>query len=196
MKPRARYLCAAALLGCATLMFDACAERQPDHFYVLSAQPSAPAGARTAPATAVVLRVNVASVFDRVEMTLNTSQDSVSILEHARWAAPLSDLMRDTLARDLEARRSDLLVTGQRSGHPDTPSTRVAVDVVQLNLRLDQGASFEARWHIVGPGRDQTGGDVFTAASGAGAADGHAALADALSRCLGSLADRLIEQMK
>jgi len=185
MKPSLAALCFATLLC-------ACATSRPDQFYILSTQPPASAAPRTAPITQVSLQVAVPSLFDRAEMIMNTSGDGVLVLEHERWAAPLSDLVRQTLARDLEARRSDLLVSGASVGDP---VIKVAVDIVQMTMRNGEGTSIEAHWHIVDSrtGKDQLGGEVFSATSGQ---DDYAALARALSRCLGLLADRLDGQLR
>jgi uncharacterized protein len=187
VKPRLAVICTLALLG-------ACAAQQPDHFYILSTQPPAPGIARTSPATPVLLRVALAPVFDRSALMLNTSPGGVSILEHDRWAAPLSDLMRETLARNLEARRSDLVVSSQGAAHSDGPAVRISVDVVQVVAQSGANAGIEAHWHIVDArsGKDQWGGEVLSASSSLA---GYAGVAEALSRCLGSLADRLISQM-
>jgi uncharacterized protein len=186
--------CIGALLCCLILPLGACASRQPDHFYLLGTRPSAPAAARTLPVTAVLLGVSLPPVSDRAEMMLSTAPDRIAILEHDRWAAPLSDLMRQTLARDLEARRSDLLVGRPGIAHTDTPAVRISVDILHVILQPGVGASIEAHWRIVDAarGKDSAGGDTFAAASNS---EDYAALADSLSRCLGSLADRLIAQM-
>jgi uncharacterized protein len=180
---------------CIMGVLSACATRQADHFYVLSTQPPGAGSARTSPITPLVLRVAVSPVFDRAEMIVNTSPDGVAILEHERWAAPLSDLMRQSLARNLEARRSDLLVSGQGVAHANEPVAHISVDIVQLTAYLGGRASIEAHWSIVDPrsGKDRAGGEVFTASSNQ---PDYAALADAISRCLGSLSDRLVEQLK
>jgi uncharacterized protein len=185
---RLAILCMLGLLG-------ACAERPADHFYILNTQPAGAGTARTSPATQAILRVAVPPMFDRAEMIVNISPDGVSILEHERWAAPLPDLMRQTLGRDLEARRSDLLVSSPDAGHSNQPALQVSVDVVQITAHLGGAASIEAHWRIVDPrtGKDQPGGEVFNASSNR---DDYTALAQALSQCLGSLADRLIEQLK
>jgi uncharacterized protein len=188
VKSRLAAFCIMGVLG-------ACTTSQPDHFYVLSTEPPGARSARTSPVTPLVLRVAVSPVFDRAEMMVNTSPDGVAILEHERWAAPLSDLVRQTLARNLEARRSDLLVSGQGAGRANGPAALISVDIVQLTAYLGGPASIEAHWNIVDPrtGQDRAGGEAFTATS---SEHDHAALAQALSQCLGSLADRLIEQLK
>lgn len=170
-------------------MVCACATRQPDHFYVLITEPQDASVARSTPALQATLTVTVPSVVDRPEMLLNTSPEGIIALEHERWAAPLTDLVTQTLARDLEIRRSDLLIAGQGVNH-GAAGVRVAVDLVELTLRTGQRASIETRWRIFDArtGKDFVGGEAFTAPINPG---GYADVARGLSDCLALLADRL-----
>jgi uncharacterized lipoprotein YmbA len=181
--------------GCFLSLLCACATSRPDHFYILSAQPPGASEARTTPATQVWLRVTLPSSVDRSEMILNTSTNGVVVLEHERWAAPLADLVTQTLARDLERRRSDLLVAGQSVGHSGEAAVKVTVDLVQMTVRRGERASVEAHWRIIDPrtGRDVVGSEAFGAPL---AQDGYAAVPQALSECLGLVADRLVGQMR
>jgi uncharacterized lipoprotein YmbA len=127
-------------------------------------------------------------------MILNTSADGVIVLEHERWAAPLTDLVTQTLAQDLERRRGDLLVAGQNGSRPGGTPIKITVDVVQMSVRRGERASIEAHWRILDPrtGKEVAGGEVFSAPLGS---DGSPGIAQALSECLGLLADRLVGQM-
>ncbi len=183
-------LMAVALL----VLLSACATRRPDHFYVLSAQPSGVSQARTAPATRVTLRVTLPSLVDRPAMILDTPADGITVLEHERWGAPLVDLVTQTLARDLERRRGDMLVADPATDRSGGAAVKIAVDVVQMTVHRGERASIEAHWRILDPhtGKNVVGGEVFGAAL---SQNDYAAIAQALSECLGLLADRLVEQM-
>jgi uncharacterized lipoprotein YmbA len=128
-------------------------------------------------------------------MILNTSTNGVIVLEHERWAAPLADLVTQTLARDIERRRSDLLVADPSVRHPAEAAVRVTIDLVQMTVRKGERASIEAHWRIVDPrpGGDVVGSEVFSAPL---AQDDYATVPQALSDCLGLLADRLVGQMR
>ena len=180
---------------CILSLLSACATSRPDHFYILSTQPQGASEARSTPATQVALRVTLPSLVDRSEMILDTSADGVIVLEHERWAAPLADLVTQTLAQDLERRRSDLLVAAQSVNYASGPVIKVAVDVVQMTVHRSERASIETHWRILDPrtGKDEMGGEVFSAPI---RQDGYAAVAQALSECLGLLADRLVGQMR
>lgn len=172
------------------ILLSACASH-PDHFYILSTQPAGAGEARTSPVALAALRVTLPSVVDRPEMVLNTSADDVIVQEHQRWAAPLADLVTQTLARDLERRRSDLLVADSSVNRSSGSVVKINVDVVQLTVHRGRQASIEAHWRILDPrtGKEAVGGDVFSAPLGQ---DDYAAVAQALSQCLGLLADRLV----
>jgi uncharacterized lipoprotein YmbA len=117
------------------------------------------------------------------------------VLEHERWAAPLADLVTQTLGRDLERRRSDLLVAGHNVSPSGAAAVKVTVDLVQMTVRRGEQASIEAHWRILDPrtGADTVGSEMFRAPV---AQDGYAAVPQALSECLGLLADRLVGQLR
>ena len=183
------------ILAAASALFllSACAGH-PDRFYILSTQPAGAGQARTLPAVPAVLKVTLPSVVDRPEMVLSTSADDVMVQEHERWAAPLADLVTQTLARDLERRRSDLLVADSSVNRPGGSAVKINVDVVQLTVHRGREAGIEAHWRILDPrtGKEVTGGDVFSSPLGQ---DDYAAAAQGLSRCLALLADRLVAEM-
>jgi uncharacterized lipoprotein YmbA len=176
---------------CLTGLLCACVGHQPDHFYILSAQPQGASAARTAPLTQVALKVVLPSLVDRPEMILNTSADGIVVLEHERWAAPLADLLTQALARDLEQRRTDLLI----ANHGNDARIKILIDIVQVTIRRGQRAGIEAHWRIIGahPGAETVGGDVFSAPLGE---QDYAAVPRALSDCVALLADRLAEQLQ
>jgi uncharacterized lipoprotein YmbA len=176
---------------CLISLLSACVAHRADHFYILSPQPQGASAARTEPLTQVTLKVALPSLVDRSEMIVNTSTDGIVVLEHERWAAPLADLMTQALARNIEQRRSDLLV----AAHANNAGIKIAVDVVQMTIRIGQRASIEAHWRIIGAhgGTEVVGAGVFSAPA---AAQDYAAVAQAVSECLGLLADRLVEKMK
>ena len=180
-------------LGCLALLC-ACATRRPDHFYILSVQPPGASEARTAPATQVALRVTLPSLVDRSEMILNTTATGITVLEHERWASPLADLVTQTLRLDLERRRSDVLVA-PGIGRSGTAGVTLTIDLVQVTVRKGDRASIEAHWRILDTrtGGDTVGSGVFSAPV---AQEDYAAVPQALSECLGLLADRLAGQLR
>jgi uncharacterized lipoprotein YmbA len=88
-----------------------------------------------------------------------------------------------------------MLVAGRSTGRPGDAAAKVTVDLVQVTVRRGERASIEAHWRISDPrtGGDVVGSEVFSAAL---AQDDYAAVPQALSACLGLLADRLAGQMR
>ena len=172
------------------MLLSACVSSRPDHFYILSELPQATSAAKPAPTLQASLKVTLPALVDRPEMLLNTSADGVIVLEHERWAAPLDDLVTQTLARDLEQRRPDMLVAARDLDRSRGTAIKITVDIVQMTVRKGGQAAIAAQWRILDPraGTEIVGADKFSAALGQ---DGYAAVAKSLSECLALLADRL-----
>jgi uncharacterized lipoprotein YmbA len=195
-------MASALLAGCASA---------PDRFYTLSVAGtatgvSAPLGARGATlpgtgatgagggetATPVRLAVTVPALVDRNELVMQTGANGVAIFEHERWAAPLAGQAQLILSRDLEARRSDLII-GERT-LAGAATISIVVDLVRMEARRGGPAVIEAQWRIHEPsaGADRLGSAVL---SGAGRVEAGADLAAAYSADLGLLADRLLQEI-
>jgi uncharacterized lipoprotein YmbA len=179
---------------CAVGLLCACASSSPDHFYILSAQPPAAAPAATTPSIPVVLKVTLPSLVDRPEMILNTGGDGVAVLEHERWGAPLADLIVQTLGRDIERRRGDLLAGGLGGVRTNSAAIKITVDVVQMTARKGDRVAIETHWRIIDVRRssDVVGTETFSAPMG----EDFSGIAQALSVCLGQLTNRLVAQIQ
>jgi uncharacterized lipoprotein YmbA len=118
----------------------------------------------------------------------------VSVLEHERWAAPMSELLAQTLARDLEQRRADVLVGDRGFDQSGVPSIKIKVDVVQLTVQRGGRATLEAHWRIIDPAAnaDEIGGETYSTPLDS---DSYAAIARAFSAVLSSLAERLAAKL-
>ena len=175
-------------------LLSACATSRPDHYYILNSEPSSATQARETPATQVALSVSLPSLVDRSQMVLNTTADGVLVLEHERWAAPLTDLVTQALAQDLERRRSDLLVAGHGAVRASGPAIQITIAVLQMTVRKGDKASIETHWRILGMrnGKEEVGGEVFSAPM---RQDNYASVAQSLSECVALLADRLVAEM-
>jgi uncharacterized protein len=185
--PCARRL-RAACLGAAAILAG-CAGQQ-DHFYALTTLPENAPAATAAFTTHVILTISLPPVVDRRQMVIATSADQLLVLEHERWAAPLSDLVMQTLGRDLEQRRADVLVADRGFDQPSLIPVKIRVDIVHMSVRAGGQATLEAHWRVVDARRntDEVGGETFTSPVAGG---DYAAVARAFSNDLSSLADRL-----
>jgi hypothetical protein len=175
----------AAVAGCAG---------QADHFYALSVIPRTSRPPTASFATHVVLHVSIPDTLDRREMVVDEAGDRILVLEHERWAAPLSDIVTQTLARDIEQRRPDVLVAGRDFDQASLKLVHIKVDLVRMSANRGGSAALEAHWRIIDPAAqaDLLGGETFTAPI---AGDDYASVARAFSACLASLADRLVAQL-
>jgi uncharacterized lipoprotein YmbA len=185
-----RHIIEAAAIG-AFLLLCACAS-EPDHFYTLNILPADARSGPTSPTVHVLLSVDVPALVDRPQMVLRTSDNGIAVLDHQRWAVPLSDQVLQTLARDIESRRSGLLVGDRGFDRGGAAPVTIKVDIVRLSARLAGDVLMEAHWRIVdaSAGIDDLGSDVFN--SPVDGAD-YAAVARAYSRVLSALADKLTE---
>ena len=182
MKQLCILLC--ALLG-------SCALSSHDHFYALDVRSSHALEARSAFVMQVNLRVSLPVMVDRSELVLGDSA-GVSILEHERWAGPLSEQVTTTLGQDIEARRQNVIVASRSVSQPDGPMTSIAVDIVQLTLQSSVGAKIEVRWRVQHGNDVNQGRETFMSAAQVAGFQG---LVAALDTCLEKLADRLVLQL-
>ncbi len=182
-----RRLSAACLVGAAILA--GCAG-QRDHFYALTTLPENAPAATAAFTTHVMLTISLPPTVDRRQMVIATSADQLLVLEHERWVAPLSDLVAQTLGRDLEQRRADVLVADRGFDQPSLIPVKIRVDIVRMSVRAGGQATLETHWRIVDARRntDEVGGETFE--SPVSGAD-YAAVARAFSIDVSSLAERL-----
>jgi uncharacterized lipoprotein YmbA len=187
---RARSAPAFAL---AAMLLASCAS-QPDHFYALNTVPGKVRPPATGFKTHVLLGISIPSLVDRRQMVLDASADQILMLEHERWAAPLSDLVTQTLARDIEERRIDVLVADRGFDQAGVEPVRIKVDIVRMSARRGGQAALESHWRIVDSAAktDLIGGETFTAPI---EGDDYAAIARAYSSCVAALADRLVEKL-
>jgi uncharacterized lipoprotein YmbA len=174
------------------IVMEGCATRHVDHFYTLAVQPSGSRESRTVFAREVSLHIMLPSLIDRGELVL-ADRGEVAVLEHERWAAPLTDQLTATLGQDIEQRRADLIV-GPNMDKPGLPQVKIFVEVVQFSARRGGAVSIETHWRVVdaGSGRVSLGRNVFTALA---ASQDYSDVASALSSCLGQLADRLVMEL-
>jgi uncharacterized protein len=179
---------------CALVLLTGCVTRQRDHFYVLDAQPSGARESRSQFDRQITLRVTVPSLVDRAEMVLASPSGGVAVMDHERWAAPLADLVTAALARNIEQRRSDVVVLSKTADHAGIPVVRMTVDIDQITARLGNQLIVETHWRVIDAhtGRELLGRDTFLSPQ---PAQSYAEISAALSACIASLADRLAAQI-
>lgn len=180
------------LAGCAILLASCAAH--PDRFYGLTTLPRAALPPAAGYATRILLSTSIPSVVDRRELIVDAPDDRILVLEQERWAAPLSDLVHQTLARDIEQRRADVLVADRAFDQAGVKPVRIKVEIVRMSARRGGQATLEAHWRIQDAAAqlDLLGGASFSSPI---EGDDYASIARAFSLCLASLADRLAEKL-
>jgi uncharacterized lipoprotein YmbA len=142
----------ASFAAVAALALGGCAGNQaPDRFHTLLPAERAPAAAATAAPGAAALYVDVLPVrvpaqVDHAQWVLRQPDDSLLLLEHERWAAPLPDELRSALVEALGARWG---ATDVRSVAAPAPAVwRLRVDVQRFESLPGREARLEAAWSL------------------------------------------------
>jgi hypothetical protein len=175
--------------ACACLLLAACTSER-DRFYTLETLPEGARAGASTPTVHALLSVSVPALVDRSEMVVNTSDTGIMVLDHERWALPLSDQVSQTLARDIEKRRADVLIGDRGFDQAGSPPVTMKIDIVRMAALQHRRVSVEAHWRIVDEsvGLDQIGSNSFEAPLDG---DDYAAVAKAYSQVLSELADTL-----
>jgi len=118
--------------------------------------------------------------------------DQLVVSDQNQWAAPLDELVRRALTQDLQGRLTANSVLAP--GDPTRPGTRFLTLHVQRFMANDAGeVTLEADWNLQqagrsGPVRHES---IRTRVHGRGGD----AIAEAMSRALAELADRIVVAM-
>ena len=129
----------------------------PTVFLVLAPMESSPEPA----AAGAMQRLGVGPVtlpryLDRPQLVTRTSATELRVHEHARWSAPLSELISESLAEQLRAQLG--LEEAVRYPWPITspPPLAIRIEVQQFEAVLPDSAVLRARWEVL----DAAGGRV------------------------------------
>ena len=166
-----------------------CGSSPKTHFYTLDAEPasgaitSAPVNARLE-----VDHVTLPATLDRQSMVRQKAGNQLDISDQDRWAAPLDELIRRALTDDLRHRLPP--ETMLAPGDPTPPGTRTLMVNVQRFMADASGhVILEVDWSIQRHGRTVAPHHEMIRVPLSGE-DGQQ-VADAMSRALGELADRI-----
>jgi uncharacterized lipoprotein YmbA len=172
------------------LMLTACGHSPPTRYFSLDAVPPSAPLATTDMAPVQLGAVRLPATLDRPEIVAQDAQYRLAVRENDHWGAPLAPMIRRTLAQDLLARlpRGSFVLPGA----PAPAGARgIVVTVLELRANTDGRMTFEGSWTL-------TSGEAATAVMTQDvsltepmASADSPAIADALSRVLGRLADRI-----
>jgi hypothetical protein len=185
---RFRAVAAVMLAGVLT----ACGSSPPSHYYELSAEPDpAPVAQAGYPTRTVAIgEVKLPGALDRPQLARQIGPNQLEYAESDRWAGPLDDMVRRVLAADLRP----LLPAGTALVASDSSAPAgltVAVEVSRFDADKAGRVMLDATWETLDKNARVTGApraaNIVEPASGSDAA----AVAAAMSRALGRLADTI-----
>jgi uncharacterized protein len=175
------------------LALGGCGSSPPTHFYTLDPVPARQSDRGLATGAPIeVGHVELPATLDRNSMVTGGVGDQLVVSDQNRWAAPLDELVRRALTQDLQARLAPGSVLAP--GDPTRPGTRILVLNVQRFMANDAGeVTLETDWNLQragrpGPVRHES---IRTRVEGRGGD----AVAEAMSRALGELTDRIVVAM-
>jgi len=185
----------ARIVACAwalplTLALAACGHSPPTRYFSLDAvPPRAPlATQRMAPVQLGAVRVPAA--LDRPEIVAHGAGHRLAVREDDHWGAPLAEMMRRALAQDLLAR-----LPAGTFVLPEAPAPAGArgIVVTVLDLRADPNGALtlEGSWTLTAGEPPRAVTTQTVALTEPMSSSDSAAIADALSRVLARLADRI-----
>ncbi|WP_053570370.1 PqiC family protein [Caballeronia cordobensis] len=173
----------------ASMLLHGCANSPKTQYVTLNVTPG-DALPVVQPMDPVQPALHIPQALDRPEVVTQAAPNRFEISETERWAAPLAQLMRLTLARDLETRLPGGGLVFPESPVPDGTRALV-VTVIDIGMPADGELTLQAEWALVSrsPVRTEFAqrATLRSPLTGAGAE----AKAAALSRALGKLADEI-----
>lgn len=133
----------------AALTLAGCASSVPTRFHTLLPAPVGSMGARSAPDVRYdLVTVSVPAQVDQPQIVLRGPDDTMTALEHDRWAAPLADEIRAAVRQRIDLALSDLPSTA-------TPVAvapwRIALDVQRFDSMLGRAVQLQVGWSLQAP---------------------------------------------
>ncbi|SAL86045.1 hypothetical protein AWB68_07891 [Caballeronia choica] len=172
------------------ILLHGCAHSPATHYVTLSSVPARAPLAAAPIAPVQLTALHIPAELDRPEVVTEPAPNQLAIAEDERWGAPLAQVMRLALVRDLMTRLPDGTFVP-----PDLPApagTRaLVVTVIDVESRETEGITLHAAWTLVARHPDHVVLIEHAALQAPIAGTDSAAQAAALSEILGELADRM-----
>ncbi len=177
------------LVALIVLALAACGSSPKTHFFTLDATPAEGQARHAGNRTPIeVGHVDLPSTLDRQSMVTRGAGNQVNVSDQDRWSGPLDELVQRALTADLRQR----LPEGQvfASGDPTPKGTRtLTVNVQRFTADPSNNVVLEADWSLQSSGK--SAGPRHESISAPLSGQGGEAVANAMSRALGQLADRV-----
>jgi uncharacterized protein len=167
-----------------------CGSSPKTRFYTLDPVDGARATSGGAPIQ--LGHVALPGALDRQSIVTHATGNRVDISDQERWAAPLDELVRRALAADMRARLPNGIVLAE--GDPTPAGTRTLVLNVQQFMPDASGkVLLEVDWTLQHAGKPGVPRHLSIQTQMHG--QGGEAIADAMSRALGQLADDIVRRI-
>jgi uncharacterized lipoprotein YmbA len=184
------WLRPAVLLSCCLLF--ACGSSPPTRFYILNEITPATAAPAATTSNQIPVRVEPVSIapeLDRPELVTRIGPNRVHVAGSDRWAAPLPEQIRRVLSDDLSARLPRGSVADPNELNTKDPRRLLTIAIDEFYGDDSCAVTLRASWSLTIPsvasqhGTEQVQVPAIAPCSGE--------LAAAMSRALGTLADRI-----
>ncbi|WP_042698867.1 membrane integrity-associated transporter subunit PqiC [Azospirillum sp. B506] len=182
-------------LAAPLLVLAACQSTPDSRLYTLAVVP--PAGTaqpvRSAPQTLALGSLDLPMLIDRPQIVRRIDGNRVEALEFDRWAEPLADGLRSTLAGDLTARLPGTTVLPVAGSSVGDGTAVLAVTVLRFEAEATGRVVLDAQWTLSassGSGGRKSGPTRETVEVFASGADPETQVRT-MSRAVGVLADRI-----
>ncbi|PWC37919.1 PqiC family protein [Azospirillum sp. TSO35-2] len=185
-----------ALLAVPLLVLAACQSTPDSRLYTLATVPprtAAPAPVRTAPAALALGTLDLPILVDRPQIVRRIDGNRVEALEFDRWAEPLADGLRSTLAADLAARLPGVTVLPVAGSAVGEGTAVLNVTVLRFDADRSGRVTLDVQWAVApaggtGGGKPVPHRDTLDAVA---ASAEPAALVVAMSEAVAAFADRV-----
>ncbi len=176
------------LAACAAaLVLAACASAPVTRFHSLVPAEAAPPAAATASAVSwTLLPVDIPVQVRRPQLVVRLADDTLAVLEHDRWIAPLDEELRAAIGERLATRLGP--PAAAHAGGADAARWRIDVQVLRFDSAAKRHARLTADWAIRGRTAGLSCRATVEEAVGADSVD---ALVQAHQRVAGRLADTM-----
>jgi uncharacterized lipoprotein YmbA len=177
------------MLGLATVLA-ACHSSPPVRFFTLDPVPSSLQTTNTSNVSVQVGAVHVPLVLDRQQMVRQGAPNSLTISNQNRWGAPLADMVRDVLTRDLIERLPQGTVVLPETAAPQGTGV-IAVDILHFGSDASGTTSFDGSWSLSLADSDAPQSVRHVALSERPEPNDYAGDARSMSKLVGRLADEM-----
>jgi hypothetical protein len=178
----------------ATLLLAGCGSSPPTHFFTLAPVASTGRVGTTPPSPVQVDAVHLPAVLDRTQMVRKTGSDTLTIDDRDQWGAPLGELARNVLARDLAARMPQGSVILPNAPAPSS-ATQLVVNIVRFGEDADGKVRLEGSWALLQGNTNAPLMSREVAFEDQVAPGDSGAQAAAMSKLLGRVADDIAQQV-